>query len=292
MVIRSGGLWNLPPAYHESNYHPQAEYRPYMQFGAWCQMWSTSRGQGRVLAFADSTLFSNFCVFQPGKAELLRGMLDWLNHRSVLDRRAARLGLVLPLGLFAALLLAWGVWMGRTLGGGWMLMVALGYAGWAAAAGVTIADHRCGLPVPEVQRAEPHVVIDRTVSQVPLFTGAFADDKEGLGYGLFEQWIPRIGNWTSRRTGSEAFTGEAIVIVCPTRSVTAEYQQRLLEFVARGGRVLVLDSPDVPGLDGQQHLVAVRLGIHVRGSRAKRWKLDVEGRTVGPSDRVAGVLPD
>ena len=37
------------------------------------------------------------------------------------------------------------------------------------------------------------------LSTVPLFTGAFADDPEGGGYGLLEQWIPRVGNYTSRR---------------------------------------------------------------------------------------------
>ncbi len=85
MVIRNVGLWNLPPAYQESNYHPQAEYRPYMQYGAWCQLWSTTHGRGRILAFADSTLFSNFCVYQPGKSELFVGLLEWLNHSSRLD---------------------------------------------------------------------------------------------------------------------------------------------------------------------------------------------------------------
>jgi hypothetical protein len=247
MVVRSAGLYSLPPAYHESNYHPQAEYRPNMHFGAWCQLWSCRYGQGRVLAFADSTLFSNFCVFQPGKAELLRGMLNWLNHRSLWDRRAPRLGLVLSLGMLAALLLAWGVWIGRRPAGTWVLWVASGYAGWALASLAVFADHRQSLPAPAVQRALPHVVLDRTVSEVPLFTGAFADDKDGLGYGLFEQWIPRIGNWTSRATGPDVFAGDAIVIVCPTRSVTPEYQQRLVEFVAGGGRLLVLDSPDVQG---------------------------------------------
>ena len=85
MVIRNVGLWSLPPAYQETNYHPQAEYRPYMHYGAWCQLWSTTHGRGRVLAFADSTLFSNFCVYQPGKKELFVGMLEWLNHASRLD---------------------------------------------------------------------------------------------------------------------------------------------------------------------------------------------------------------
>jgi hypothetical protein len=247
MVIRSAGLFNLPPAYHEMNYHPQAEYRPHMHFGAWCQLWATRYGQGRVLAFADSTLFSNFCVFQPGKAELLRGMLAWLNHRSVFDRRTVRLAMVLPLGVLAALLLAAGLWLGRRQNLGWTLLVAAGYAGWTVAAVAVIADHRRALPVPPVRQALPHVVLDRTVSQVPLFTGAFADDKSGLGYGLFEQWIPRIGNWTSRGTGPQVLEGDAIVIVCPTRSVAPEYQQRLREFVAAGGNLLVLDSPDVTG---------------------------------------------
>jgi len=247
MVIRSAGLFSLPPAYHEMNYHPQAEYRPHMHFGSWCQLWATRYGRGRVLAFADSTLFSNFCVFQPGKAELLRGMLAWLNHRSVWDRHAARLTMVLSLGLLSALLLAAGVWHGRRQGLDWTLLVAAGYAGWAVAAVAMIADHRRVLPVPPVRDALPHVVLDRIVSQVPLFTGAFADDKDGLGYGLFEQWIPRIGNRISRETGPQAFAGVAIVIVCPTRSVTPEYQQRLVEFVAAGGSLLVLDSPDVVG---------------------------------------------
>jgi len=293
MVIRSAGLWSLPPAYHESNYHPQAEYRPNMQFGAWCQMWATSHGRGRVLAFADSTLFSNFCVFQPGKAELLRGMLDWLNHRSALDQRAVRLAVTGSLSLFAVLLLAWGLQLSRALWSGWMLPVALGYAGWAAAAGLAIAGHRSGMPVPQVQRAEPHVVIDRTVSEVPLFTGAFADDKDGLGYGLFEQWIPRIGNWTSRRTGSQAFLGDGLVIVCPTRSITAEYQQQLRDFVARGGRLLVLDSPDVQGSTANSILWPFGLASTSAGAEQNEGNLTWKDRlSIPPTELQASCRVD
>jgi len=293
MVIRSVGLWSLPPAYHESNYHPQAEYRPNMQFGAWCQMWSAGYGRGRVLAFADSTLFSNFCVFQPGKAEMLRGMLDWLNHTSILDRRAAWLGLVLPLGLLSVLLLVWGVWLGRVHPGGWALWLACGYAGWTVAAAAAIADHRRTLPVPQVQRAAPQVVIDRTVSQVPLFTGAFADDKDGLGYGLLEQWIPRIGNWTSRRTGNEAFIGDGLVIICPTRSVTPEYQARVLEFVAAGGRLLVLDSPDVQGSTANSLLWPFGLATTSAGAEQNAGKLTWKDElSIPPTDLQASCRID
>lgn len=247
MFIRNVGLYSLPPAYQEMNYHPQAEYRPHMHFGAWCQAWATSHGRGRVLGFADSTLFSNFCVFQPGKAELLRGMLDWLNHRSVWDRTAARLAFAWLAGSVSLVLLAAGAWVGVRRASGWTVAFAAAYAGWAATAVVVIAAHRRALPVPTLKDPWPHVVVERTVSEAPLFTGAFADDKQGLGYGMLEQWIPRIGNRISRATGRAAFDGDGLVIICPTRSVPRWYVERLERYVAEGGRLLVFDSPDVSG---------------------------------------------
>jgi hypothetical protein len=247
MVIRNTGLWNLPPAYQESNYHPQAEYRSDMQYGAWCQLWSTTHGRGRVLAFSDSTLFSNFCVFQPGKAELLRGMLDWLNHRSVLDRRWVKGLVVLPLTVCGLALLALGLWRGRRRPDAWVALTAAALAGWSLAAIVVIGYDRLAMPVPGVERPMRHVVIDREVSDVPLFTGAFEDDKEGLGYGMLEQWIPRVGNRISRETGDDVFNGEALVVICPTRSISDDYRTELVQFVESGGRLLVFDSPDVEG---------------------------------------------
>ena len=247
MVIRNTGLFNLPPAYQEINYHPQAEYRPNMQYGAWCQVWSTCYGQGRVLACGDSTPWSNFCVFQPGKSELMLGMLEWLNHRSVLDRPGMKLLLFVPLGLVGLLLIAVGVWLARRTPAVWLLLVAAGLAGWAAGALAVITVHGWAMPVPVVQRPMMHVVIDRTISDVPLFNGAFAESVKGDGYGLFEQWIPRLGNYISRGVGAEAFSGDALVIICPKRSGPPEYRQQLMEYVKAGGHLLVLDSPDVEG---------------------------------------------
>jgi hypothetical protein len=245
MVIRSTGLWNLPPAYQEINYHPQAEYRPQMQYGAWCQLWSTSYGEGRVLAFADSTLFSNFCVFQPGKTELLMGMLEWLNHRSVLDRPSVKLWLDISLVLGGGFLLAAGVWLARHTRAAWMVLAAAALAGWSAGALAVIESNRRAMPLVPVEQPMTHVAIDRTLSEVPLFTGAFPDSDKGEGYGLFEQWIPRVGNFTSRRVGERVFDGDALVILCPTRAASPAYRQKLMQYVQAGGKLLVVDSPEI-----------------------------------------------
>lgn len=243
MAMRSVGLWSLPSAYHESNYHPQAEYRTRMQYGAWCQLWAATHGRGRVLAFGDSTLFSNFCVFQPSKAELLVGMLHWLNHRSPLDQGSRRawlglIGLLLATGLAGA-----GCRLARSAPPATLAAAAL--IGWSAATASLTLAHRQGEPV--ALRPMPHVVIDRTLSEVPLFNGAFAEDAEGNGYGMLEQWIPRVGNYISRRSGLDAFCGDALVIICPTRSVPPDYLEGLVRFVEAGGRLVVLDSVEVQG---------------------------------------------
>ncbi len=242
MAIRNTGLYNLPPAYHESNYHPQAEYQPNMQYGAWCQMWAMTHGRGRVVAFADSTLFSNFCVFQPGKTELFMGMVNWLNRTSPLDRFVWKATLTCGLGTIAiGFVVAGMIWLrhGRAV---WIPLAAASWLGWSISCAAVTLYSRAAMPEPPLQDRMPYVAIDRTLSNVPLFTGAFADDPEGLGYGMLEQWIPRVGNGIARRSGNAAFSGDGLVIICPTRLASEEYRQQLIQFVESGGQLLVFDS--------------------------------------------------
>ena len=95
---------------------------------------------------------------------------------------------------------------------------------------------------PPLQSRMPRVTIDRQLSEVPLFTGAFADDPDGLGYGMLEQWIPRVGNCIERKTGNDSFATDGIVVICPTRPAPEEYRKNLIQFVEDGGHLLVFDS--------------------------------------------------
>jgi hypothetical protein len=249
MVIRSTGLWSLPPAYHESNYHPQAEYRTDMHYGAWCQLWATTAGRGRVLAFTDSTLFSNFCFYQPGKADLLLGMLSWLNHASAWDAPVRRVvlragGLCVAVGL-----LMFAVWFGGRRAASWVFLVATALGMWSVTGEAVKVVHRQALTQPTRQYGRlPQVMLDRVLSSVPLATGAFADGPPEASYGLLEQWIPRMGCAVSRESDLRAMAGkDGLVIIAPTRSVSDRYREVLRDYVRRGGRVLVLDSPEFPG---------------------------------------------
>lgn len=93
-VIRSTGLWSLPIDYAAGNFYPHVEDLTYARFGAMDQTVCTTAGEGRVVAFGDSTVYSNFLAFYPGKPEMLLGAVEWLN-------RTNSLGFVNPMMLGA-----------------------------------------------------------------------------------------------------------------------------------------------------------------------------------------------
>ncbi len=294
-VIREAGLWSLPPEYHIENYHPFPQHRPEMRYGAFIQLWSTRCGKGRVLAFGDSTIFSNFCIFQPGKAQLFRGMIDWLNHRNRGDPCLWLLGVgLLPLLLGLSLARARHRASPRATGGVWLVLLAAGTCGWViAGASVAVLGH-WSMPIPQLKAAarKPRVVIDRTTSQVPLSKGAFTHG-DGEGYGLFEQWISRAAVpsgksdrnlYTTRRSGPDVFSddADALVVICPNRSVGREFRQRLVRYVKDGGKLLVIDSPENTASTANSLLWP--FGLSVRHDPTEPGKPDSPGQLMLTDD--------
>lgn len=235
-VIRSTGLKNLLADYHASNFYPQVEDKAEMRYGAFVQLLTTHYGAGRVAAFTDSTIFSNFATFEPGKAELMLGMLEWLNYR---NRHYYLRPFLILLGL---LLLAGGLAFCRRWSVAWLVLVSAGVFGWSIAVVGTRAIHQYSMPLPKAVRPMVEVVVDRTVCDAPLSKSGFIAGKQE-GFGIFERWILRLGYFTSRKRGTDALSGDLIVFPHPNLTVTREFREKLVNYVASGGKVLILDSP-------------------------------------------------
>jgi hypothetical protein len=236
-VICATGLRSLPADYHASNFYPQVEDRADARYGAFIQLWTVRHGAGRVAAFTDSTIFSNFSTFEPGKAELMLGMLEWLNHRN--DLPDARL---LILSLAVLLVVGSFVAIHRWPGASWLLLTGTVLFGWSTGIASVRAIHRRATPPLQPARPFTHVVIDRTVCDSPLSTSGFVAG-EPNGFGIFERWILRLGWFTSRRQGRDVFTGELLVFLHPNQPVPRDFRAALRDYVAGGGKVLILDSP-------------------------------------------------
>jgi len=284
-VIANTGLWSMGPEYHFPNFHPVPNHCPEMRYGAFVQTWAARHEQGRAIAFADSTIPSNFCVGQPGKTEVMLGMIEWLNHANPwLDPRPWLLGL----GLVP---LAAGLWMATNQGtvpvfvsaktglspssprAVWLILLAAGTCGWVLASLAVVGVHRWAMPTPECLRPEKRercVVIDRTTSTVPLSKGPYIQG-DGDGYGMLEQWLARLDCHTVRKEGSEAFTGDVLVAICPSRSVPEEFQQQLEKYVDGGGKLLVIDSPE--NADSRANSLLWPFGLSIHHDRAWKGKL-------------------
>ncbi len=236
-VMLGTGLRSLSADYHASNFYPQVEDLAEARYGAFVQLWTARRGAGRVAAFTDSTIFSNFSTFEPGKAELMLGMLEWLNHRSVSPMVRP------PLIILGIVCAAWGWRMGRRRSGACMVAMSAALLGWCIAVTGVRTIHQAANPQPEPVRPFTSAIIDRTVCDTPLSTSGFIATNAN-GFGIFERWILRLGWFTSRRQDSRVFDGDCLVFLYPNGHVTQEFRAAVARYVESGGRVLVLDSPE------------------------------------------------
>lgn len=243
--MQATGLWNLPPDYFATNYYPQVEDRADARYGAWVQAWAVRHGEGRVVAYTDSTQFSNFSTFEPGKPEVMMGMVEWLN------RGGGPTWLPMLLVLAAAGLAAAALALAARWPSGWLVLVAAGVAGWFAGVQLVRNANDAALPMPHrmsIDRATIDVVMDRTVSAAPLPKGGFIGGKDD-SFGIFERNILRLGYFISRRSGAAALVDaegnvpNLLIVLHPDRDVPPEFRDAVADYVKRGGHLLVLDSP-------------------------------------------------
>jgi hypothetical protein len=183
---------SLRAIYSVNNFYPPPHDHPSMHAGRFCVSAASRFGQGRVFGFADSTVFSNFEIFYPGKYEFLLNAVHWLNHEDgVLSTFARRCSLAV-----AGLLLA-GFLLRSTQPQQWLLtLVAATIALCLAQSIESITEQASSefpLPVRPAQLLlfaadpeDPAYVLRGFSSQAPY------DQR----YDVFIQWVLRTGTFS------------------------------------------------------------------------------------------------
>jgi len=240
-VMRSTGLWTLPNDYTAGNFYPQVKDHTYARFGAFDQMVSVTAGKGRVAAFGDSTVYSNFLALSPGKAELLLAAMERLNRKNSLDWIRILGFLLSAAGLLVLLRISalrphrLGLSVGVVVTSATATLVTL----WL----FSVAADRF-YPPPKPLNPVPRVLFDMEHSgcELPIF--GFTQKREE-SCQVFYQWVLRPGFFPRVAFSLERALkeGQVVVIVKPTRSFSAEERDRVRTFLEAGGRLLVLDSP-------------------------------------------------
>ena len=213
--IRPTSMWTRPvyqvghsksvrAIYSVNNFYPPPHDDPKMRSGTFCVSAASRYGRGRVVAWGDSTVFSNFEIFYPGKYEYLLNTMNWLNYK---DSMVPALGKrMVPLILFGALAVFLlrcrepRVWLVTVV----LLMASMGAARWA---GLLVEQRRAVFPKP-IQPSE--WVIFRADSKDPghHLKGFITEEPYGQRYEVFIQWVLRTGAFSGfHLSGADEING-------------------------------------------------------------------------------------
>lgn len=198
--LRPTSLWTRPvyqvghskgvrAIYSVNNFYPPPHDDPKMSSGDFCVAATARYGKGRVAAWADSTVFSNFEIFYPGKYEYLLDTLHWLNHKdSGLSGVARRMGLLVLCAGAAALLLRYRrprLWLGVfTAAGGGLL------AAWMLS---RVAETRAAEFPQPLLPSDWVVFAADSADPSHNLRGFVAEGPYDQRYEVFVQWVLRTG---------------------------------------------------------------------------------------------------
>jgi hypothetical protein len=239
--ILSSKLYSLPIDYHMSNFYPLVKHHTYMDFGYFVQMMAVEYGKGRVAAFTDSTVFSNFTAFIPGKPELLLGTMNWLNK----ENRLGWLNFLLLSLAIICFALAFVVLRKSPKDLRFIsLVVIAGVCVIALAIPLFTAINRANYPLPEPHTGPTQIYFEKEHGNYELPLLGFVKEQT-KSYAVFYQWVLRLGYFPGVGPSIRDCTerGDLAVIINPQRDFAPEEIATVKEYISRGGKVLLMDSP-------------------------------------------------
>ncbi len=227
-------------------------------YGTFLQAVAVNSGHGRVLAFSDSTVFSNFDVCMPGKRELLFGMVSYLNRRGLGTWPRQVIWAATLVGLVAL-----PIW--SQLGKRRLAIVIIGLF-LAVGAELGFVVDRAVTPAREMARPLPSIgfVLKDAAAWLPSVLDTELDDP-GLAFDTFYVWAERV-HAVPQVVTLEDIPQECsgLVILNPTRAPTEAEARVVSEFVEEGGRLLIADrSSGGPGTRLNDWLAALGTTMRV-----------------------------
>jgi hypothetical protein len=262
-VMVGSGLGREWIDYSHKNFFGNIKLDPDEDYGLFAQAAAVKSGEGRVVAFSDSTVFSNFSLFWPGKPDFFLNALDYLNRK---NRYGDRINLMLLavglVGLLGAIFVIHRFDLRPLV----PLYTLLGGAAFlASSAWINHVNHQ------SYQELKPHtgyttVAFESQYSDIALseVSALLAEQvpeehllhehehahERGPAHRDLETFrtfyinLARLGIFpTVKKSLHEALhTGSIVVVINPGKPFAEDDIHRLDHFLHSGGRVLLMDS--------------------------------------------------
>lgn len=204
------------------------------QVGPVVQCAAIQPGAGRILCWSDSTVFSNFAIFLPGKMELALSSVDWLN------RKNTPINIQVIFLLLGVVLTITGLCISRDC-----IFIPAIWAGLALSIMVSpfVYDRDYPRLSPSDRLHEVAFYEPRVRSHLPVGAAIDTDNQKPDCYLTSFVAAQRVGKRPFVADSlDQAIRAETIVIIHSHFDLTKEQVDRLHDWVKKGGRLLLVDG--------------------------------------------------
>jgi len=240
-VIIGNRLMGEPGTYSTENFFRESIKSPDMEYGLILQVAAMKYGKGRILAFTDSTCFSNFCIFMDGYQVFNLGTIEYLNRINTYSYlNTVFFGIaVVALALTIYLLRKEKKAMFISL------FLLVGLLAFSIVTPVFSNINNVNYSLPSAHSDYTKVCFDEEHSDVIIsHSPSFSVYGTNKLFDTFFVWTQRVGCVPSlEKTLDDSINkGDAVVIINPVKSFEDEEIDALTEYITGGGVVLLMDS--------------------------------------------------
>jgi hypothetical protein len=240
MVMRGYGLQGVPGTYSTKAFFREGSPTPDMTYGFLLQSVAFKYGKGRVLAFTDSTCFSNYCVFMDGYPAYLLGSMDYLNRTNKTDYlnnifiALAIISLILTLFFFRKERKVMAI----------LIIISVGTLSYGASVATFSYLNEVNYTLPDPHSHIPTICFVENYSDFAISSRPVWDESLQIKkFNTFFIWTQRVDLVPSIENLYHAIDkGDAIVIINPVKSFGEKEVDNITSYVEKGGKLLLMDG--------------------------------------------------
>ncbi len=240
-VIIGNRLLGEPGTYATENFFRENHESLDIEYGLLLQVVAVKHGKGRVLAFTDSTCFSNFCMFMDGYKDFNLGVIEYLNRENTYSYLNTVFTAIAIVSLIIALYIMRNEKKAHIL----FVFLLIGILAFSCATPVFTSINTSNYQLPSAHSDYTKICFEQEHSDAVIkHSPSMGFSNENDLYGTFFVWVQRVGYFPAlEKTLTDAMdNGDVVVIINPIKSFTDEKIEQITDYVKQGGEILLMDS--------------------------------------------------
>lgn len=259
-------------SYSQKNFFPDTKPDMNINFGTNPLLTAGEFGSGRIAVFSDSTCFSNFFFYLPGKAELARSIVTWLNHSNALSLVKPLL-IILFVLFVSAFVFLYRKTQQKTLF--WpAAFILIGYL-----SAVPLLSLLNSQSIPTEKRPLKNVSFLAPYSGIYL---PYSEWKDGApnDFNTLYIWGQRVGARTRYVESVEeaANNSRAIYMILPSKKFTEKDLEKLNSYMENGGQIFLMDDARN---DSSANQFLIKYGLYLKRKDTGEGRIISEADTEG-----------